>query len=217
MVAEPRGLDDLELEPDAGYIPRSLRSTIAIPETTREKWHREVKALFRPSRNGYNDTLSHLFLIDTLMRLKPDQIIRAAKLRDLLTETRPQMLWDSVTVGRILTELADLAAERTKKGSVPVLSQGKDRNGTYFTLTHGTDTYQWLASLRDIAQSGFTEEMEYLGRGLQPPTRQFSVFDALTGKQTLAMGGGMATMMLVPAGERCQDIINAVTSALGIA
>lgn len=215
MPREPHGLDALELESDSGYIPRSLRDQVAIPKSLREKWHDEVRNLFRPSRNGYNDSLSHLFLIDTLMRLKPDQIIRAGKLRDLLAKERPQVVWDAVTVGRMLNELVDLAEEHAGKRAKPPLTSGRDRYGNYFLLTPGPATYEWLMGLRQVAATSFEEELLYLQKGLEPPTRSFSVFES--GK--FAVGAGAAAMLLIPGGDRIDytvDVLRAVLASLGV-
>ena len=213
MPKEPKGQDELEVEPDSGYIPRSLRPQVAIPKTTRERWHDEVKNLFRPSRNGYNDSLSHLLLIDTLMRLKPDQIIRAGKLRDLLAKNSPQLIWDSVTVGRMLTELSDIAGEDAKKGQKPHITQARDRYGAYFLISYGPDTYQWLADLRTVAANHFQDELEYLQKGLQPATRAFSVYEAT---RKLGIGIGAAALMLLPEQGPANDIATAILQLLGV-
>ena len=182
-------MSELETEADNGYLPRAIRTSVDIPRHRREKWQKEAKELQRATKNGYNDPLSHLLLIDTLMRLKPYQLIRASNLRDLLSELRPQVIWDSVTVGRILNKLTDLAFENRTAGRPVAITRNRDREGTYFRLDPDRSTYAWLGSLREEASTIMTEEKRFESRGVQPPTRKFSVWEAMY-KGSMAFGAG---------------------------
>ncbi len=181
----PKVLDALAVESDLGYLPRAIRGRLDIPRHRREKWNKEAQHLLHATPNGYNDPLSHLLLLDTLMRLKPDQTIRANTMRDLLNRMRPQLSWDSVTVGRILNELADMSEGRIKRR--------RDRFGTFFLLDPTIETYQWLTTLRDAASTLVAEQQRWHDRGLDGTTRGLSVWE---GFKLTALGTGFASIAL---------------------
>lgn len=177
MANDEGGANVPALEPDAGYVPHRLRAGVDIASPLKKKWLKEAGSLVRPTKNGYNDAMSHLFILDTLLRLQANQMIRASGLRQVLRREFPQIIWDNVTIGRILGELTDLAAETsTGKG---MLTSARDRLGTYFTLSDDHATYKWLAELREIASGKVAEEMAWINQGLEPPARTFSVWDEL--------------------------------------
>lgn len=161
--------DHLAIEADSGYIPRALRADVDIPRNTRTKWHNEARSLTRPTKNGYNDPLTHLLLVDALLRLTPHQLVRAGNLRDLLRVRSPQIMWDSVTIGRILSELTAIGPKH--------IETGRDRFGTYFTINHESATYKWLASLRANLSARMAEEIDIISKGNEPPARTFSVWE----------------------------------------
>lgn len=167
----------LECETDQGYIPRLLRESVDVPRSKRERWHKEARELMHPAKNGYNDPLSHLLLIDTLLRLRHGQQIRAAALKDLLNKDRPQLLWDSVTVGRILTELTDMAAHRGATDQH--LTSARDRFGTFFIISDTPAAYVWLVAKRDYLSDKVREIKTMEKRGLDMDDRSLSVWEAL--------------------------------------
>ncbi len=58
-------------------------------------------------KNGYRDALSVAIVLGAVLQSRPDGYIRAGELRLWLQEHYPQFAWDSVTVGRILGEMAE--------------------------------------------------------------------------------------------------------------
>jgi hypothetical protein len=170
--------DDIVRESDGGYVPLALRDGAAIPPKRCDRWQNEAQTAYRPAVNGYNDPLSHLLLIDELLRLSPHQTLRARALREHLTHQCPQVIWDTITVGRIMSELADLADEAKPDDATPPIVTGRDRFGRFFELAPVAATYKWLADLRERASTIFHEELKFIADGLEPPSRSFPIWES---------------------------------------
>ena len=194
----------LEIETDFGYA-QAMRGAVEIPRHKRDKWTKEAQSLFHPTPNGRNDPLTHMLVVDTLMRLKPDQMIRAGKLRDILAQQRPQISWDAVTVGRVMTELADVDREHNV---TPRIRTGRDAKNTYFVVTNAPDTFAWLATVRQYLSEQVAEEKRQERNGFGKPGRMFSVWDAFKNPQ-IAIGTGMASIFLKHLFDRT-ELLNTV-------
>ena len=86
-----------------------------------------------PSNCGYHDPLSVQLVLLALTSIDPAVQIRAWAFRDWLQEHYPQLVWDSVSVGRILADICDqfedvLGAE---KG---LLARTRDGRGTIYYI-----------------------------------------------------------------------------------
>lgn len=169
--------EPLTLESGHRYVPPAIRPQVPITSKIGDKWRAEARKLFRPSRNGYNDPLSHLFVIDTLMRIAPGQVVRAHALRDTLATEAPQVSWDTQTVGRIMAELVVLAYEVAPRGTEPAIDSARDFRSTYFTIAAGPAAYNWLIDLRHKASAKFQSELDYLAQGLEPASRGLPVWE----------------------------------------
>ena len=167
----------LTLESDHRYVPPAIRPQTPITPKIGNRWRTEAHSLFRPSRNGYNDTLSHLFVIDTLMRIVPGQVIRACTLCETLTTEAPQVAWDTQTVGRIMAGLTVLAWEIAPKGTEPAIDSNRDHWSTYFTIAAGSAAYTWLIELRQKVSDKFQSELDFIKQGLEPPNRALPVWE----------------------------------------
>ena len=99
------------------YIPTSLaaihRQTPIFSSLIMDRWRRQAgrfanqpkSAITYPVANGINDPLTWAMLVDALLRLDPDTYINSAPLTAMLEPEYPQIIWDPVTVGRVLSEL----------------------------------------------------------------------------------------------------------------
>lgn len=179
-----RGDATLDRNPDRGYDPPELRTEAALPRHEREAWSRERRTIVIRAKNGYNDTVSHLLLVDSLLVLRPGQMIRANGLRDILNVDCPQLIWDATTVGRILGEIADLAKEANPKH--PPVTRDRDRFGHYFRIETTRQAYDWLHELRRHLRERAAEEIKFQDRGLPLPARNVSVYADMASPSTPA-------------------------------
>lgn len=72
----------------------------------RKAIHADVAFIHR-TKNGVYDPLTHYHLLDTLMQITPGIEFRTSDLLAILKTEKPQLVWDSTTVGRVLTDLAE--------------------------------------------------------------------------------------------------------------
>lgn len=195
MSSAQQELELLQIETDAAYVPRQFRSHINLNKQTRDRWTKETQLSY-PAPNGYNDPLSNLLIIDTLLHLVPGQIVRAKSMKELLQRTRKQITWDAVTIGRALSALADESREEGHRH----FRQGKDRHGNFFVLDTMPEAYQWLHEQRDYLSVVVKNEFEIRARGLQPPARCFSVWDGKITRAAVAAVSGFVAVVAIPGG-----------------
>lgn len=102
---------------DTGYLPRpaedlygklSVDGAKAIFGPTKIKTIRSrAKAYYHRTKNGVNDPYTYFHVAEAILAAEPDQKWTSAQLTDWLNENAPQLIWDSVTVGRVLYDLYD--------------------------------------------------------------------------------------------------------------
>jgi hypothetical protein len=63
--------------------------------------------LVHKTKNGIYDPVTYYHLLDFLMQIDPGQDFRTNDLMTELRATKPQLVWDATTVGRVLTDLAE--------------------------------------------------------------------------------------------------------------
>lgn len=129
-----------------------------------EQWRREVfrqerqpkAGLIRLHINGRNDPTSIVPVIDLIMRLKGlDVYIVASAFTDLLTEEYPYIRWDYVTVGRILSSLAETAEVlHLQPNDQPPIVHTKWHDKRVYSIYHSVRGHQWWGACRDA----FAEE-----------------------------------------------------------
>lgn len=61
---------------------------------------------YHRAKNGVYDPMTFYHLLDALMQVEPGVLFRTADLLPYLTETKPQLVWDAITVGRVLNDMA---------------------------------------------------------------------------------------------------------------
>jgi len=83
--------------------------------------------------NGCYDPLSIMLVLDVLANIDPDIELRARALTEFLNQARPQFLWDSVTVGKVLSDIHDQFEDvlGAKNG---ILERGKDYRGHFYLI-----------------------------------------------------------------------------------
>jgi hypothetical protein len=158
-----RYADKLELVNNDNYtlpeVPTPLFSKNKCEQWRREtvRQDRQPKAGLLPIiPNGRNDPFSIVPVIDLIMRLKGlDIYIVASAFTDLLSVEYPYIRWDYVTVGRILSALAETAeALHLQPNDSPPIVHTKWNDKRVYSLFHSIRGHQWWAACRDA----FAEE-----------------------------------------------------------
>jgi len=134
---------------NAAYVPTDLAGYFERPKETRT-WQHQVQTSFHPSRAGHNDPLSVMLVLDTLMRIRPSDMIRAKYLVGLLRQLHPHLIWNTVTVGHILGELSELAEEAFEDTERRPLIQKRDFQSNFWQITVTADAWKWFSSLRTL-------------------------------------------------------------------
>lgn len=167
------------IEPDAHlYVPKALRGVLRFDRKRRESWAAQRETSCYPSKNGYGDPLSVMLVLDTLMRMSPKQVIRSGALTKHLNETCRQVFWDSVTVGRILGDLAEAAREYQRQTASPLcfVEARRDWLGNLCVIWDSPEAYTWLGTVRDHIAGKAHEAVNNARAGIEPHPRSYSVW-----------------------------------------
>lgn len=133
------------------YQPSSLvlpAGQQIFADGTTKTWIRQRPALAHPQRNSHNDPVTVALLLDGMLRLEHDHVLRAKPLADLLNEQYPQLLWDAVTVGKILASLSEAAKASGAPETELPLERGVTSGAAFFAFRPSVLNWRWLASLR---------------------------------------------------------------------
>lgn len=138
-----------------------------FPRAATERWRRQMGrftnqprgALVYPSHNGHFDPLSIAAVVDCILRLEIGPYINAGNLAYELTRHYDQIVWDPVTVGRILSDLVSFAHELkmpSEQHEYPVYlrKHGGIRN---YIIHNDPNGWQWLGLVRDYMGNKATE------------------------------------------------------------
>ena len=114
--------------------------------------------------NGVEDPFTYMLVLDTLMRMDDQIELRANKMVKWLDFVAPQLSWDAITVGRVLSDLAD-TLQMLPNEDQPFLVGGRDYLGRFYRLFPTPANQELLWNLRDDLQRLSEIEMIVRGRG----------------------------------------------------
>lgn len=125
------------------------------------------KTLFRRVKNGVHDSVTFYHLIDALLQVKGWSPFTAGEMTTFLNHRQPNIIWDSVTVGRVLADIA----ESTDVVNPLILRRNRRWNGmTYEVSDHPENRkvlLELLEDMRDVAEQDLAKEQL---EGFQPRT-----------------------------------------------
>jgi hypothetical protein len=162
------------LDPSDEYGRRSVEGAMALVTARRtRRWNHARNTLFHRAKNGVYDAITFFYLVDELANLTPGQPFTAADLTDHLNRTTEALVWDAVTVGRILNDLIDTWNETNQSPLAQPLVVTRQWSGREYETTNHTDArIALLELLDDLAKLGErVKKAEALGT---PPDRQVS-------------------------------------------
>jgi hypothetical protein len=125
-----------------------MTATGAVPGTRqRARWLASTHFSY-PTPNGIECPMTYMLVLDALMNIDPFIELRAKNLVLYLTETYPQLSWDSVTVGRVVSDFCDNFEDvlGVKNG---LLERSRDHNGWFYLLHQSPETARLAFLLRD--------------------------------------------------------------------
>ena len=88
------------------------------------------KEFFHRTKNGVYDPITYFHVLDALLNYGYEPF-RTREFIVRLNETRPQLVWDTTTVGRVLNDISETIAEQ---------------NPTFFTATRSYDGMRYTLS-----------------------------------------------------------------------
>ena len=149
----------------------------------RQVWRaeRQVRTMvYYPSKNGFNDPLTITCLLDLLIRMEPATFLNAPVLVDFLEDEYPQIVWDAVTVGRIMKALVEEAAitERPNNQPAPIIEY-RYSDGRVYMINPSPGNHYWLCQLREYFGRCAEKYARDL-RGDEPPSRDGQIWADVT-------------------------------------
>lgn len=132
--------------------------TVATRNLRRYKHNR--KALFHRVKNGIYDPITFYHIVDALMQLKAWTPFRANEFVATLGLRAPNIVWDSVSVGRILNDISESFDAQDKR----VIRRIKRWNGVTYEvsdhLNHRAALFDLLEDLEDLSKREMNTEAQ---------------------------------------------------------
>ena len=125
-----------------------MTATGQVPGTRqRQRWLASCNWVY-PTPNGTECPMTYMLVLDALMNIDPFIELRSKNLVAYLTETYPQLTWDAVTVGRVVSDLCDNFEDvlGAKNG---FLERSRDHLGWFYLLHQSPETADLAFRLRD--------------------------------------------------------------------
>jgi hypothetical protein len=107
---------------------------------------RKAPRLVYRVKNGYQDPITVLLVLDVLLDMRTDIEIRSQRLAGFLNERFPSHVWDAVTVGKVLADL-HVAFENKLGRAQGLLWPAMDRGGRFYVLNRTSDVLKVARAL----------------------------------------------------------------------
>lgn len=161
---------------EGAYVPHAAPDQLIAPAWSKEVQIDEVarknslKLLATAHHrvpNGYRDPLTILMIVDLLERWSPAYYIRAKYVARYLNEKQSNIYFEPRTVGRILNEITEIAAESyaSRPELQPIVVTRDYQNNIYFINSTPT-TYAWLWNIRTELDAKVRKMIELEAHGL---------------------------------------------------
>lgn len=166
------------------FKPESLGDAKVFRTWDTARWRTQASVLSHPSPNSDTDPVTLTLVLDCLLRLEHDTILRATTLVPVLADNYPQIKWDNVTVGKILSSLYEAAQTAPGIAGKPGIEVAKESNGrNVYGVNLSVEFWQWLGAARTImgtrAERLMRDERD-LGRRIRAVDFPWDVFEEAT-------------------------------------
>lgn len=120
-----------------------------------------------PVPNGVHDPLTHMLIVEALLNAMPDVRFSSAELTRRLQSDFPWIIWEAITVGRVL---GDIHESLSGLMSGPMLPFDRTRlaDGNRWNTRPTSYGWQALVRLRVDLQKLATEDIELTAAGTRP-------------------------------------------------
>jgi len=125
-----------------------------------QRWQTSANWTY-PVPNGITDPLTYMLVVDALLTIDRSIELRAKPLTGYLADRYTQLTWDTVTVGRVLADLAESLTERLGKANT-FLAGARDGRGWFYVMQGSPEAAAALYGLRDDLQRLTQERRDQL-------------------------------------------------------
>lgn len=139
----------------AGYRPRPAideygRQTYPALVAKKDvaKIHRQQKRFVHRTPNGFNDPITNYHLVEALLDADPEESFTAGQLASWLNLNTPEILWDAVTIGRMLNTMIEYFIEANGEDLCPI-ERHRYYDGVFYRTTEGAARHKALKNLMD--------------------------------------------------------------------
>lgn len=116
------------------------------------------KGLFRRNKNGIYDPVTFYHVIDGLLQIKGWHNFQSGEFAAYLRRHQPAILWDAVTVGRVLADIAESLEEQNPL----ILRRIRKWNGMTYEVSdhkeHRETLMRLMEGMRDLAEQDIARE-----------------------------------------------------------
>jgi hypothetical protein len=147
VVREGPEMPGFDSRGEEAYVPAALRGYKSDSRYKRQ-FKKERQTFFYPADAGYNDPLTQLCVLDCLMRLDPDATVRSKYLWRFLVNFYPQVKWNPVVVGAVLSEIAMICEDNFKEPSQRPIIKSRDGEGLRYKLNPTDAGWTWFETMR---------------------------------------------------------------------
>lgn len=138
-----------------------------------QRWSAGHERFFHRTKNGVNDPLTFYHVVHVLLTIRPNEWFTSRALVEYLVYTKPMLLWDAVTVGRVLGDLEDTFREVNGAENPPIQSK-RYWNGTHYALANNAEARTALVNLLDDLDRASEEFIAAEASTEGPPKRLIS-------------------------------------------
>ena len=157
------GVEDITQWPRDWMIDESVG---ALGTRQRRRW--EASRFWHYAMaNGQYDPLTFLYVLDQVAHIDPDIELRAVKFAPWLSEHCPALVFDAVTVGKVLSDLCE-AFEDVLGAKNGLLERNRDWKGTFYVIHRNPDTATLYWKAREDLMRLVDVEMDARKSGQRP-------------------------------------------------
>lgn len=157
------GLEDIT---QYGVSWMSDETSARLGARQRQRWDSSLHWRYR-TPNGQSDPLTYLIVLDQIAHIDPDIELRAIKLTPWLNEHSDSVVFDSVTVGKVLSDICD-AFEDVLKAKNGLLERSRDWKGTFYRIHRNGETAALYWKAREDLMRLASAEMAARAAGNRP-------------------------------------------------
>ena len=105
---------------------------VAMPRRERERLTRRRLHMFHKQKNGAYDSVTYYHVLEMLMHIEPGEVFRTKEFIKVLGGEVTGILWDAVTVGRIISDIAEALNEAY---GFTIIGSNRRYDGMWFDVT----------------------------------------------------------------------------------